>query len=135
LAQGAPVAAGTASEAPDLRLVPPPPRAGGLDQPEPSAPPPRWRRPAGIGTAVLAALLAGVAIQQELTAQRDWKRADALVLPDGTLSPLSAGAYQRAKADGDSAYRVAWISGCAAAASAVASGVLLWLSRDPAPSR
>jgi len=121
------------SAAPDLRPVLPQSPAGGLADPPP--PPAAWRRPTAFGTAVLAAVLAGVAVRQERSAQRDWRRADAMIGADGILEPLSRAAYQRAKDDAGAERRNAWLAGSAAAVSAVTSAVLFWSSRDPAPAR
>jgi hypothetical protein len=74
-------------------------------------------------------------VQQERLAQRDWRRADGMAQPDGSVLALHALAYHRAVADGNAAHRTAWLAGGAAAASAVTSAVLFWSSRDAAPSR
>jgi hypothetical protein len=79
---------------------------------------------------VLAAGLAGLSIQQGVSAHRAYASADAMVRPGGILSPgVSAADHDAAVRRGDTASRTAWITGTSAVVSAAGAGILWWLSR------
>jgi hypothetical protein len=129
-----PAAAGPPAR-PDLSARPPAadPLAAALAAP--ADPPargarPAWMRPVAIGAGVLAAGLAGVAIQQGLGARHAYAEADAMVLPGGLLAPgVTAADRSAVVGRGDAASRNAWITGTGAAVSAAGAGLLWWLSR------
>jgi hypothetical protein len=125
--------------APDLRATPPPldplaeaARAAAAEGEKP----PRWMRPTAVGAGVAAALLGAMALQQGLAASGAYGDADAMVLPGGSWAPgADAAAHAALLDEGDAHRRNAWIAAGGAVLSATASGVLWWLSREPAPAR
>jgi hypothetical protein len=102
-------------------------------KPRPEAPAaarPAWVKPVAIGASVLAAGLAGLALQQGLTAKGAYADASAMVGPNGILVPGADPAAHDALVErGDTASKNAVASGSAAVITATAVGLLLWLSR------
>jgi hypothetical protein len=96
-----------------------------------------WLRRATIGSAVVAAGLAGLAVQQGVAARDAYSDADAMV-SGGVFRPGTSAAdvsrYRALQEDGDGARRNAYLSAGAAAAFAAAAGVLGWRSMDRAPA-
>lgn len=84
----------------------------------------RWSPVAAGGAAVV---LGGVAVWQGLVSNSKYDDADALT-SGGTIAPADVGRYNALLDDGDSARTTAIVTGSAAAACAITSGVLGWLS-------
>jgi hypothetical protein len=153
-AANAAAAAGARPGKPALAAVPagPPPQelprpAPGLARGPEDLPPPyapavhadargRWLRRATIGSAVVAAGLAGLAVQQAVSARTAYADADAM-LAGGVFRPGTSAAdvsrYHALRDDGDGARRNAYLSAGAAAAFAAAAGFLGWRSMDRPP--
>ncbi|BDG03332.1 PEGA domain-containing protein [Anaeromyxobacter oryzae] len=94
-----------------------------------------WMRPAAIGVGIVAVGLAGVAVQQGLTASQSYADARAMLQPDLSLKPGSDGArYQALRDDGGAATRNMYVSAGAAVLLAGAAGVLGWWSFDVDPA-
>jgi hypothetical protein len=125
--------------APDLRPAPPAadPLARALRVEDAPAVRPAWLRPAAIGGGVLAALLTAAAVQQSGRASSAYRDAASMVYqgPAGTTlrTGFTGEQHDAALARGDAASRNAWLAGGGALATAAASGLLGWLSRDAAP--
>ncbi|HEU4385072.1 MAG TPA: PEGA domain-containing protein [Anaeromyxobacteraceae bacterium] len=98
-------------------------------------PPPSWMRPAAYAAGGTAVLLGGFAVWQGLTASSRYDEATAMLLPDGSFQPGADPArYAQLVAEGDSAKKAAVIGATAAALTAVAGGVLWFLSKEPPPA-
>ena len=119
--------------APDLSPRPPPadPVAAAL-KPAAAAPPaarPAWVKPVVIGASALAVGLAGLSLQQGVTAKGAYADADAMMGANGILEPgADPAAYAALVERGDTASRNAWVSGGAALLTATAAGLAWWLS-------
>jgi hypothetical protein len=125
--------------APDLsvsRTFAPQPRAAPAAA-DPSAPARTggWMRPAAYGSALIAGLFTGLAIQQGLVARQASSDASRMVGPDGALAPgADPTRYDQRRRDASGASRNAWLAGGAAVGFATVAGVLGWRSRvAPAP--
>jgi hypothetical protein len=125
-------AAGPDLSAPAPRSFTPPPS----DPPAravSTSPSRRWMRPTAYGTAVLAGVFTGLAIQQALTAHQASSDASAMVGPGGSLAPGSdPSRYAALRSDARSATHNAYLSAGAAVVFAATAGVLGWSSRAPA---
>jgi hypothetical protein len=146
-ATSTPTGTATSSSAPrtasaDLTLPPPrsfaPPEAAGGAADEPARPGSassarRWLRPAAYGSALLAGVFTGLAIQQGLTARQASADAAGMVGPGGSLAPGSDPTrYAGLRSDARAATRNTYLSAGAAAAFAATAGLLGWVSRAPA---
>jgi hypothetical protein len=114
-------------------LIPSPPPVP-LAEPLPPAPGaarPAWLRPASLGSAVLAAVLGGLAWQQHASSSGAYRDADAMLV-NGVFRPGADSALHAALVrDGDAAARNARVAGGGAVISAAAAGVMWWFSREP----
>ncbi|HSN92260.1 MAG TPA: PEGA domain-containing protein [Anaeromyxobacteraceae bacterium] len=112
-----------------------PERTGRSRDPVPRGPPPRWMRPAAIGTGVLALGLGALSVQQGLAASGAYGDAAAMVGPGGVLLPGSDPVrYRDLVGQGDASRRNAYVAAGSTAALAAAAGVLWWMSQGGPPA-
>ncbi|HET9555008.1 MAG TPA: hypothetical protein VFP50_18725, partial [Anaeromyxobacteraceae bacterium] len=130
----------TPKPAPDLRPSPPAvdPIADAVKvEPAGLAARPAWFRPAAYGGGALAAVLALVAVQQSGRASAAYRDAASMVYQGPSGTTLKTGftkeQHDAAIDRGDGASQSARLAAGGALASAAASGLLAWLSRDAAP--
>jgi hypothetical protein len=125
----------SASAAPPAPL--PKPAAGVGQQPE--RPPPlasrAWMRPAAWVAGGVAVGFAGLAVNERLSANRAYDRANSLLGPGGILaSSPDLERYRSLKAEGDMGVRNTWISAGVSVAFAAVAGLLGWASAGAAPA-
>lgn len=90
-----------------------------------------WTRPAGLVTASLALVSAGVAVWQGVALSQAASEVHSMVLPDGSLAPgTDPESYAAALDRYGTARRNVWIAGGAAAALSLGAALLLFLPRD-----
>lgn len=105
---------------PDLRW--PPPDARGRSARSPTK---GW---VALGAGIATLGLGGVAVWQGVTARSRYDDASKLLVNGTTLSPGAQARYTQLRSDGDTASRVSTITGAAAGACLITTGILAYLS-------